>query len=347
MTTTAKKILIVGPAWVGDMIMAQSLFYLLKQQDKDAIIDVIAPAWSNPILARMPEVRRGITMPIGHGKLQLKERFRLGRSLVAEGYDQAILMPNSFKSALIPFWAKIPQRTGWLGEQRYGLLNDYRKLDKQKYKLVIERFMALALPEHAPLPTPYPYPKLQQSATSTLATQKKYDLTTLERPVLALCTGAEFGPSKQWPAEHYANLANRKLADGWDVWLFGSPKDTASAQRVQEQTLHQCVNLTGQTTLGEAIDLMGLATQVVANDSGLMHMAAALGRPVVALYGSTDPGFAPPLSAQAKSLSLNLDCSPCAKRTCPLGHLKCLRDLTPTLVMGAIDELQSGAALKD
>lgn len=157
------KILIVGPSWVGDMVMAQSLFKELKRLHPDCSIDVLAPAWSKPLLERMPEVARGIDMPVGHGQLLLKERYRLGMSLRTEKYDQAILLPNSLKSALIPAFAEIETRTGWRGEWRYGLLNDIRKLDKKRYPLMVQRFIALAHPagtELAKKALDFPLPKL-------------------------------------------------------------------------------------------------------------------------------------------------------------------------------------------
>ena len=151
------NILIVGPSWVGDMVMAQTLFQCLKQRHPECEIDVLAPEWSRPILERMPEVRKALSFPLGHGALELATRRKIGKSLKGQ-YDQAILLPNSLKSALVPFFAGIPKRTGWRGEFRYGLLNDVRKLDKQRYPLMIERFMALAYAPGADLPKPYRAP---------------------------------------------------------------------------------------------------------------------------------------------------------------------------------------------
>src|SRR5690606_31381839 len=153
------NILIIGPSWVGDMVMAQTLFQWLKQRHRDCAIDVLAPDWSRPILERMPEVRAALSLPLGRGVLDLAARRRIGKSLAGQ-YDQAILLPNSLKSALVPWFAGIPLRTGWKGEMRYGLLNDLRPLDKARYPLMIERFMALAYPANAELPQPYPQPRL-------------------------------------------------------------------------------------------------------------------------------------------------------------------------------------------
>ncbi|MDP3364879.1 MAG: lipopolysaccharide heptosyltransferase II, partial [Pseudomonas sp.] len=196
------KILIVGPSWVGDMVMAQTLFQCLKQRHPECEIDVLAPDWSRPILERMPEVRAALSLPLGHGVLDLATRRRIGKSLVGQ-YDQAILLPNSLKSALVPWFAGIPKRTGWKGEMRYGLLNDIRTLDKERYPQMIERFMALAYEPGAMLPQPYPQPRLVIDEASRDAALAKFELQ-LDRPVLALCPGAEFGEAKRWPAEHYA-----------------------------------------------------------------------------------------------------------------------------------------------
>lgn len=332
------KILIIGPAWVGDMVMAQCLFKLLKQRHPDATIDVLAPAWSLPLLVRMPEVSDAIVMPLGHGQFNLRERYKIGKNLRAKKYDQAIVLPNSFKSALIPFFAKIPKRTGWMREARFILLNDIRYLHKEKYPLMIERFMALGLNADEALPQVYPYPELQISSESQLKTLEKYQLTKSNTPILALCPGAEFGPAKRWPEEYYAEVANAKLKEGWQVFIFGSVKDQPVAEKMMTLTQNRCVNLTGRTSLEEAVDLLALATCVVSNDSGLMHIAAALKKPLVALYGPTTSAFTPPLCENAKILTLKLHCQPCFQRTCPLEHQRCMRDLHPSTVLNAIGE---------
>lgn len=332
-----RKILIVGPSWVGDMVMAQCLFKVLRQQDPAVQIDVLAPAWSAPILERMPEVARAIAMPVGHGSLQWGVRKTLGRELAKEGYDQAILLPNSLKSALVPFFAKIPLRTGWHGEMRYGLLNDRRRLDKDKYPLMIERFVALAYEPGVELPESIPYPAFEVDQQALPGLLKKFKLTT-ERPVLALCPGAEFGPAKRWPEKHYAEVARRKIAEGWQVWIFGSGKDKPVAEAIiaEQNAPEHCQLLAGNTELAEAVDLLSVAAAVVSNDSGLMHIAAALGRPLVVLYGSTSPKFTPPLSSKVEVVQEVLDCSPCFKRECPLGHMNCLQNLEPEKVVSAL-----------
>lgn len=335
------KILIVGPSWVGDMVMAQTLFVCLKQRHPDCEIDVLAPEWSRPILERMPEVRAALSFPLGHGVLDIASRRRIGKSLAGQ-YDQAILLPNSLKSALVPFFADIPLRTGWKGEMRYGLLNDIRTLDKDRYPLMIERFMALAYNKGAEIPKPYPQPRLVIDEASRAAALAKFGLS-LDRPVLALCPGAEFGEAKRWPAEHYAKVAEIKIRAGWQVWLFGSKNDHPGGEEIRNRLIpglrEEVVNLAGQTSLAEAIDLMSAAGAVVSNDSGLMHVAAALNRPLVGVYGSTSPQFTPPLADQVEIVRLGLDCSPCFERTCRFGHYNCLRELKPRPVIEALDRL--------
>ncbi|WP_336342061.1 lipopolysaccharide heptosyltransferase II [Pseudomonas atacamensis] len=336
------NILIVGPSWVGDMVMAQTLFQCLKQRHPQCAIDVLAPEWSRPILERMPEVRKALSFPLGHGALELATRRRIGKSLRGQ-YDQAILLPNSLKSALVPFFAGIPQRTGWRGEFRYGLLNDVRTLDKERYPLMIERFMALAYEANAELPKPYPRPSLQIDPVTREAALAKFGLT-LDRPVLALCPGAEFGESKRWPSEHYAKVAEARIREGWQVWLFGSKNDHAVGEDIRARLIpglrEESVNLSGGTSLAEAIDLLSCADSVVSNDSGLMHVAAALNRPLVAVYGSTSPGFTPPLAEQVEVVRLGIECSPCFDRTCRFGHYNCLRQLMPDAVNDALQKLQ-------
>ncbi|HQQ74631.1 MAG TPA: lipopolysaccharide heptosyltransferase II [Pseudomonadales bacterium] len=337
----ANATLVIGPAWVGDMVMAQVLFRLLKQQHPDIAIDVLAPAWSVPLLARMPEVRASFDLPLQHGEFGFGARKKIGAELRGK-YQQAILLPNSWKSALVPFFANIPQRTGWRGEMRYGLLNDIRKLDKEQYPLMIERFAALAFPANTTLPEKLPHPALLINDAERKTALEKYQLS-LERPVLALCPGAEFGPAKRWPERHYAAVAAARIAAGEQVWIFGSEKDEPVAEAIRAalpaSQREYCHHLAGKTRLAEAIDLLSCANAVVSNDSGLMHIAAALNRPLVAVYGSSSPQFTPPLSEAVEIVRLGLDCSPCFKRECPLVHLNCLNELQPSRVLEALSHL--------
>ena len=329
----ARSILVVGPSWVGDMVMAQSLFMTLQDQHPGLQIDVLAPQWSLPILQRMPQVRRGITIPLGHGQLDLRTRWRLGRELASHGYDQAIVLPGSLKSALVPWFAGIPQRTGYTGEVRYGLLNDRRHLDKRALPMTVQRFVALGLPTHPAQAPDIPPPRLVADAANANLQLGRLGLNT-DRPAVAFMPGAEYGPAKQWPAHHFAQLAKDLIARGQQVWILGSAKDRAVGETIAQSAASPHVhNLCGQTELGDVVDLLSLCTAAVSNDSGLMHVAAALGKPMAAIYGSSDPQHTPPLSPQARVIYLGLDCSPCFERQCPLGHTRCLNDIQPEQVL--------------
>ena len=335
---TDSNILVVGPSWVGDMVMAQSLFMVLSDRNPDCSIDVLAPAWSRPLLERMPEVNAAIDMPLGHGEFGLLKRFNLGKTLRENNYTQAIVLPNSWKSALVPFFANIPQRTGNLGEMRYGLLNDARRLDKQALPMTVQRFCAHAYPaDYANLPEITPVPKLLVTDKGVADACANHSLYS-DAPVLVLCPGAEYGAAKRWPTVYYAQVAQYWLDKGGQVWLFGSQKDQIVTAELNAHTKDGCVDLAGRTSLAEAIDLMSMADFVVSNDSGLMHVAASLQRPLISLYGSSDPGFTPPLNKQAHILRLGLDCSPCFKRECPLGHLDCLTKLEPQQVLNILEQ---------
>jgi len=331
------KALIVAPAWIGDAIMAQPLFARLRALHPGLRLDALAPRWVAPVLQRMDDIAEVVDSPFNHGQLALGERWRLARELAARRYDAAWVLPNSLKSALAPFLAGIPRRVGFTGESRYGLINVRHTLDKAALPLMIERFMQLAEAPGAPLPKPIAQPRLRSTAADQ---QRTLDELSLERPprLVAFCPGAEYGPAKRWPAAHFAALARALGERGRAVWLFGSPKDHAVAEEISRQAPGCCRNLCGATSLGQAVDLLALAEVVICNDSGLMHVAAALDRPIVALYGSSSPGFTPPLSDQADILSLKLPCSPCFKRQCPLGHLDCLNKLLPEQVLAAVEQ---------
>jgi heptosyltransferase-2 len=325
------RVLVVAPAWVGDAIMMQPLLMRLAERRPHRPIDVLAPAWVLPLLARMPEVDRSIPSPFRHGDLKVPARRALGRELARRGYGEAFVLPNSMTSALVPFFAGIGVRTGYRGEMRYGLLNDVRRLDPVALPLMVERFAALADRPGAALRRPVPTPHLRADTASRDALLDRLRLSP-DRPVAILCPGAEYGPAKRWPAAHFATLAIRLAARGLQSWILGSPKDAAIGAEIAIASGSAAVDLCGRTGLADAIDLLSIAAVVVTNDSGLMHVACALDRPTVALYGSSSTGFTPPLSARATPLTLGLSCSPCFRRECPLGHLDCLVKLTPDRV---------------
>ncbi len=332
-----KKILIIGPAWVGDMVMSQTLYKVLKEVDPNCEITVLAPKWSHAILNFMPEVKEAIELPLKHGELGIIKRYKIGKELQDYDFNHVIVLPNSFKSALIPYFAKIPLRTGWNKEYRSLLLNDHRKLVKAKYPKMIQRFAALAYPPHEMLPSKLPWPKLQIDDATINKTITKYQLSQ-DKPILILCPGAAFGEAKRWPEKYFAEIANEKISENWQVWLLGGKGDKQQVDNIMSLTNKQCIDLTA-TTLAEAIALLSLAKLVISNDSGLMHIACALTKPTIVIYGSSDPSFTPPLGQQIKIVSLHLECSPCFKRECPLQHMNCLNQLTPALVKKAQADL--------
>jgi heptosyltransferase-2 len=324
-----EPILIVAPSWVGDAVISEPLVSLLREPMREPTVDILAPPWCAPVYARMRGIRSIIEQPIGHGRIGLTARLAQARALRAAGYTRAIVLPNSFKSALIPWMARIPRRTGYLGEARGLLLTDVRRLDAKRAPRLVDRFVALAAGPGEIVPTSG-QPALVPDVANGAAAIRSLGLST-HRPVAILCPGAEFGPAKRWPAEHFVTLAQRLLDSGYAVWLIGSSndRDVASPIAAAVPEIH---DITGRTDLGTAIDLLATASVVICNDSGLMHAAAAVGRPVVALFGSSSPQFTPPLSTQATVAKIDIVCSPCFKRECPLGHFKCMRELSPDLV---------------
>ncbi|KQR89753.1 ADP-heptose--LPS heptosyltransferase [Burkholderia sp. Leaf177] len=337
-----RRALVIAPNWIGDALMAQPLFSLLKKLHPRIVIDAVAPAWVAPVLERMPEIHDVYATDLAHGKLQMLRRWQLASDLRDVGYDAAYVLPNSFKSALIPFMAGINLRIGYKGESRYGLLNvRHANPPKDERPPMVNQYAALAYAPGARLPwlqenatVPVPVPRLDLDLNEAARVSTRFNLDT-RAPLVVFCPGAEFGPAKRWPPEHFASLA-QFIAQSFPyarIVALGSPKDAPLAQAIADRASN-VRNLCGQTSLGEACALISRASAVVTNDSGLMHVAAALRRPLVAVFGSTDPRHTPPLSDLAKVQWLHLECSPCFARECPLGHLNCLRELGADQVFG-------------
>ncbi|MDN3697708.1 lipopolysaccharide heptosyltransferase II [Vibrio cortegadensis] len=343
---SAKKILIIGPSWIGDMVMSQSLYMTLKQQDPDALIDVLAPAWCKPILERMPEVNQAIEMPLGHGEFNFFGRRGLGKQLKNEHYTHAYILPNSAKSALIPWFAGIPTRIGWTGEMRYGLLNDIRP-NKKSFQYMVERYIALGYPKVNMIDSSslggldkQPYPSLHIDKIAQDAALEKHQLNRSQKAI-GLSPGAAFGTAKMWSQEHYATVAETMCEKGYQVWIFGSQNDLPVCENIVSSIpseFHSNIHiLAGKTSLIEAVDLLAACESVVSNDSGLMHVASAVGCYVVGVYGPTSPDYAPPLTHTGDILYTGIECSPCKKRECPLGHSKCMKELYPTQVLECLE----------
>jgi len=318
------------------MVMAQSLFLTLHARHPGIAIDVLAPGWSRPVLARMPQVRRAVELDVAHGELAWGRRRRMGLALRDAGYDQAIVLPRSLKAALAPFHARIRRRTGYRGESRYWLINDMRPLDRQALPRMVQRLVALGLEPGEALPEPLPTPSLTCDPTRVAALRAAHGLDPA-RPAAAIMAGARYGPAKCWPLERYAELAGRLRDAGFQVWLLGSAADRQDAERIDAAAGGGTLNLCGRTGLDDAIDLLSAAAVAVGNDSGLLHVAAAVGTPVVALYGSSTPAYTPPLTEKRRVIYRGLACSPCFQRHCPLGHYRCLTEIT-------VDEVYTAAA---
>lgn len=294
----------------------------------------------------MPEVNEAIPMPLGHGALAIGERRKLGHSLRERRYDRAYVLPNSFKSALVPFFANIPLRTGWRGEMRYGLLNDARVLDKDaaadggtlRGAGLRQRRDAL----RQDLPQPLLWPQLQVNEGEKSQACSAFNLSN-DRPIVGFCPGAEFGPAKRWPHYHYAALAKKLIDDGYQIALFGSAKDNEAGKEIiaalSSEQQAWCRNLAGETQLEQAVILIAACKAVVTNDSGLMHVAAALDRPLVALYGPSSPDFTPPLSHKARVIRLITGYHKVRKGDAAEGYHQSLIDITPERVLQELNEL--------
>jgi len=319
------------------MVMAQSLFITLKRLYPDCEIDVVSPEWSLPVLGRMREVRQGIALPVLHGKFSFIKRYRLGRSLRSRDYTHAIVLPRSWKSALVPFFAGVPVRTGYKGEMRYGLLNDIRKLDVTVLTQTVQRYVAHAYyaPECAVSPPKVPAPQLSANRQNIDSMLEKLKLN-LSKPVVGMMPGAEYGPAKQWPVKNFAELAAMLIEHGYQIWIFGSAKERELGDEIAENKADNASNLCGKTELVDVVDLIACTEQVVTNDSGLMHIAAAMNVKVNVIYGSSTPEYTPPLTDSAEIFYKHMLCSPCFDRYCRFQHYQCLTNIEPREVFQKI-----------
>jgi len=334
------RILIVAPNWIGDALMAQPLLSRLRAKQPSAKLEVLAPKWVAPVLRRMPEVNEVIETPFRHGALQLHARWRFGRSLRERGYQHAIVLPNSWKSALVPYFANIKLRGGYVGESRYGLLNLLYRAKRRTRTPMEQHYARLADAPGTTAREALEAPKLLCDRAAAAATAGRFGFMPAPGANVVLCPGAEYGPAKRWPAQQFGALAAALGARGVLVWLLGSQGDAPVCDDVVQASHGAATSLAGKTTLDEAIELIAYADAIVSNDSGLMHIAAALGRPQVALYGSSSPEYTPPHSERARVVWLGIECSPCFARECPLGHFRCMRELSVERVLEEIGHLR-------
>jgi heptosyltransferase-2 len=343
-----QSILIIAPNWIGDAVSTQPLLANLKALYPDSKIDVLASNWVAPIYRACSEVHEVIEAKFEHQKLQWSLRKEVAKEIASKKYEACFVLPNSFKSALIPWLANIPFRIGYRGELRFGLINlaldNPRKINRPP---MVEHYLALSQPlkDDKDLSSNQKIPKLNVSNTAKQAVERKLQNANINAgSIYVLCPGAEYGPSKRWPTEHFAVLAQNLISQNSSnqIILLGSKSDHAFAQEITSQAKQagNIHNWCGNTSLDEAIALIGMSTAAVSNDSGLMHVAAALQIPQVAIFGSSDPAHTPPLSDKAKIMWLNMACSPCHKRVCPLGHLQCLKDILPDQVLATLNTLK-------
>ena len=330
------RILVIAPNWIGDAVMAQPLLALLRRQHPQAVLDVLAPPAVAPVFRAMAEVTETLEAANRHGKPQWGERWRLSRQLRARGYDRCYVLPNSAKSALAPWLAGIALRIGHHGESRYLLLNQRVPPRKGEARQPMVEFYAALAGHEGPVPDPVlsPRPGLAREARARLGLRP-------DEPLILLCPGAEYGPAKRWPSRHFAALASLAAAE-WPeatIALVGSARERAMATEIAALSGQDLRNLCGDTSLDEALGLIASASAVISNDSGLMHVAAACRRPQVAVFGSSDPRHTPPRSPRAQVQWLQLACSPCFQRDCPLGHTRCLNDLSPTAVFASLRQV--------
>ncbi len=332
-TRRPEAILVVAPAWVGDLVMCQTLLAVLADHRPGAIIDVLVPDWGVPLVQRMPQVRRAIALDVDRGTLALGRRLRLARRLGERKYDQAIVVKRTFKSALVPWFSRIPRRTGVRGEARFGLINDVRGVSEDTHVLNHARYAALGLePGETIRDDALPRPSLRIDLDNRARLLARLDLDPDASPV-GFAPGAAYGPAKRWPVEHWSTLARDLIREGRQVWVFGSGSEAETGEEIRRAAGPGVRNLAGRTDLVDVVDLASASRMFVSNDSGLMHLAAATSARVVALFGSTSPLNTPPLGAHTTVVWRGLDCSPCFARECPLGHLDCLTGISPREVL--------------
>ena len=327
-----RPILIVPYMWIGDFVRCHTVVRLLRARFPKSPIDVLATAMVAPLLDYMPEVRKGMVWDLPRKRLALAQHRALAARLRQEGYGRVLVMPRTWKSALAPFLAGIPERTGFAGEVRFGLLNDMRWGERALPRM-IDRCAALTLPNGTALPANYPLPELRVPKAEVAAWRQRLGLDHTG-PIAAFAPGA-VGPSKRWPAADYREAAHRLAAQGFAIWVLGGPGETALAAEVGAGG-DKIRDLTGPD-LRNAILALAAADVAVSNDSGLLHVAAALGTPSIGIFGPTSPWHWAPLNPLAAVIETTtvVTCRPCHKPTCRYGHHRCMREIPADRVVAA------------
>jgi heptosyltransferase-2 len=319
--------------WIGDFVRCHTVVQLLKARWPDRPIDVLTPPLNAPLLDYMPGVRQGIVADLRHNRLDLFRHPQLASRLRAEAYGTALIMSRKWKAAWAPFIAGIPERVGFIGEARYVLLND-KRWGEHKLPRQIDQCAVLALPPDAPLPDTWPEPRLHVPLADTTAWKARRGLAGPRS--IALAPGA-VGPSKRWPASYYAEVAQALIAQGWIVWVVGGPNETPIAREIVTAAGPQAHDVTGHD-LREGILALAAADFVLSNDSGLLHVAAAIGTPTAGIFGPTSPQLWAPLNPLAATIETHTEvsCRPCHEPTCRFGHHRCMRDISAAQVLDII-----------
>jgi lipopolysaccharide heptosyltransferase II len=341
-TKDTSPILIVPYMWIGDFVRCHSVVTLLRQRFPNRPVDLLATTLCAPLADYMPGVRQSIVADLPRGRLALAQQWALAARFKHESYGMALIMPRTWKAALAPFLAGIPQRVGFAGEVRFALINDVR-FGERKLPRMVDRCAMLALPRGAVQPPEWPMPKLEAPASEIAAWRIRHGLTD-DRPIVALAPGA-VGPSKRWPAAAYAALARQLTADGFAVWILGGPDEKSLAAEIAGGT--NARDLTGKD-LRDAILALGAASVAISNDSGLLHVAAALGTPSIGIFGPTSPWHWAPLNPLAAVIETKseLPCRPCHKPVCRLVHHRCMRDINPDEVLATTRNALAKAAAR-
>lgn len=345
MSDNPHRSLVIAPQWIGDAVMTEPLLRRLHARGEQLTVGALP--WVAPVYRAMPQVHAVIEFPFAHGGLQLKARRALAQH-IAGRFDTAYVLPNSLKSALLPLLAGIPKRVGYLGEARIGLLTHRLKNPVKGQRPPMVAFYS-ALSGDTGLEADRPVLQMPEGEVA----QALAELGLQRGAYVVFAPGAEYGPAKRWPAAHFSALAHSLDVP---VVLLGSGKEAALCEEIAAPVNAlqpgRCLNFAGKTTLVQALCAIAAARQVVSNDSGLMHVAAAFGVPQVAIFGSSSPLHTPPLSQRAAVLWLKndpdyqppLDCAPCFERECPLGHTRCLKDISAARVLAALPVPQPGSS---
>lgn len=318
------------------MVMAQALYKALANHSNSAEIHVVAPAWSRPLLARMPEITKVHALDVSHGEFAFSKRYQLGRQLSGQSFTQAMVLPRSYKSSLIPLFAGVPKRIGELGEFRHGVINHVLSSNKSKSIPTVCNYL-----RHAGLELEIDQVKSEYAPQLLVDNDNRNKVLeehtiSFDTPLIACMVGAEFGPSKQWPVQHFVKLIDMLNQQGLQICILGSQKDAQIGDEIEALVRQPVKNLCGKTSLLDVIDILASCSLAISNDSGLMHIAAAVDTPIVAMYGATSPAYTPPLHKKAKTFFVKLECSPCWQRTCKYEHYRCQKDILPENVFKAV-----------